>query len=174
MSFALSASFVLVVSYDFLDMLLVYFHVSRLVLFVLMKSCLIDGVVLYFAGLSVIYTPVEVAFIQNLVFYIETAYRTPDYGIWERGDKSNHGLPELNSSSIGMAKVREMNMFYIFVVTNLFDISCYGSEADIASRNIWKASSFRKLNSQCINKNARQFILIIKLLPQLSYCVFYW
>jgi len=27
-----------------------------------------------------------------------------DYGIWERGDKSNHGLPELNASSIGMAK----------------------------------------------------------------------
>lgn len=31
------------------------------------------------------------------------AYRTPDYGIWERGNKSNHGQPELNSSSIGMA-----------------------------------------------------------------------
>lgn len=28
-----------------------------------------------------------------------------DYGVWERGDKTNHGLPELNSSSIGMAKV---------------------------------------------------------------------
>ena len=31
------------------------------------------------------------------------AYRTPDYGIWERGNKINHGQPELNSSSIGMA-----------------------------------------------------------------------
>ena len=63
----------------------------------------------------------EVAFIQNLVFYIESAYVTPvsikmvdgitmcvsrkDYGIWERGDKTNNGQPELNSSSIGMAKV---------------------------------------------------------------------
>lgn len=27
-----------------------------------------------------------------------------DYGIWERGDKSNHGEMELNASSIGMAK----------------------------------------------------------------------
>ncbi len=27
-----------------------------------------------------------------------------DYGIWERGDKSNHGVRELNASSIGMAK----------------------------------------------------------------------
>ncbi|KAL3879258.1 hypothetical protein ACJMK2_031560 [Sinanodonta woodiana] len=56
------------------------------------------------SGLQIIYTLDEVAFIQNLVFYIETAYRNPDYGIWERGDKTNHGLPELNSSSIGMAK----------------------------------------------------------------------
>ena len=29
---------------------------------------------------------------------------TPDYGIWERGDKSNQSILELNSSSIGMAK----------------------------------------------------------------------
>jgi len=35
-----------------------------------------------------------------------------DYGIWERGDKTNHGLPELNSSSIGMAKVTwDIKMF---------------------------------------------------------------
>lgn len=62
--------------------------------------------------MDVIYTLDEVSFIQNLVFYIEKAYCTPvkfifiqDYGIFERGDKTNHGLPELNSSSIGMAKV---------------------------------------------------------------------
>lgn len=30
---------------------------------------------------------------------------TKDYGIWERGDKTNNGEPELNASSIGMAKV---------------------------------------------------------------------
>lgn len=57
------------------------------------------------SGLQIVYTLDEVAFVQNLVFYIECAYRTPDYGIWERGDKTNHGLPELNASSIGMAKV---------------------------------------------------------------------
>lgn len=28
-----------------------------------------------------------------------------DYGIWERGDKTNHGETELNATSIGMAKV---------------------------------------------------------------------
>lgn len=35
--------------------------------------------------------------------HVVGAYRTPDYGIWERGNKINHGQPELNSSSIGMA-----------------------------------------------------------------------
>ncbi|KAJ3070694.1 hypothetical protein HDU98_006295 [Podochytrium sp. JEL0797] len=54
------------------------------------------------AGTLVIFTMDEVNFIQNLVFYVERAYRTPDFGIWERGNKINHGTPELNSSSIGM------------------------------------------------------------------------
>ncbi|CAF0780748.1 unnamed protein product [Brachionus calyciflorus] len=72
----------------------------------------IDAVSLYLlclaemtaSGLQIIYTLDEVLFIQNLVFYIENSYQIPDYGIWERGDKTNHGLPELNASSIGMAK----------------------------------------------------------------------
>lgn len=44
------------------------------------------------------------AFIQNLVYYVERAYRTPDYGMWERGSKYNDGTPEIHASSIGMAK----------------------------------------------------------------------
>lgn len=56
------------------------------------------------SGLSIIWTQDEVAFIQNLTYYIERAYRTPDYGIWERGAKSNQGRVELNASSLGMAK----------------------------------------------------------------------
>ncbi|KFD68076.1 hypothetical protein M514_03413 [Trichuris suis] len=56
------------------------------------------------SGLQVVFSLDEVAFVQNLVFYIEHAYRIPDYGIWERGDKTNHGVPELNATSIGMAK----------------------------------------------------------------------
>ena len=35
------------------------------------------GFYFYFLGLQIIYTYDEVAFIQNLVFYIEMAYRTP-------------------------------------------------------------------------------------------------
>ena len=56
------------------------------------------------SGLHIIYTIAEVNFVQNLVYYIGRAYRTPDYGIWERGNKVNHGNAELNASSVGMAK----------------------------------------------------------------------
>ena len=56
------------------------------------------------SGLQIIYTQDEVAFIQNLVYYVERAYRTPDYGMWERGSKYNDGTPEIHASSIGMAK----------------------------------------------------------------------
>lgn len=56
------------------------------------------------SGLNIIYTIDEVNFVQNLVYYIGRTYRTPDYGIWERGNKINHGNAELNASSVGMAK----------------------------------------------------------------------
>jgi phosphorylase kinase alpha/beta subunit len=68
------------------------------------------------SGLQIIFTQDEVNVVQNLVYYIGRAYRTPDYGIWERGNKINHGKPELNASSVGMAKaaleaLRGINLF---------------------------------------------------------------
>uniref|UniRef100_A0A8C5LV49 Phosphorylase b kinase regulatory subunit n=1 Tax=Leptobrachium leishanense TaxID=445787 RepID=A0A8C5LV49_9ANUR len=68
------------------------------------------------AGLHIVFTLDEVAFIQNLVFYIEAAYKVADYGMWERGDKTNQGIPELNASSVGMAKaaleaIDELDLF---------------------------------------------------------------
>ncbi|WP_345970913.1 glycoside hydrolase family 15 protein [Sulfurimonas sp. HSL1-6] len=56
------------------------------------------------SGLQIIYSDDEVDFVQNLVHYISRTYATPDYGIWERGNKINHGDPEINCSSVGMAK----------------------------------------------------------------------
>ncbi|KAK0088116.1 hypothetical protein PV325_013112 [Microctonus aethiopoides] len=56
------------------------------------------------SGLQIIYTQDEVAFVQNLVYYVERAYRTPDYGMSERGSRYNDGTPEIHASSIGMAK----------------------------------------------------------------------
>ncbi|WP_150046252.1 glycoside hydrolase family 15 protein [Methylomonas rhizoryzae] len=56
------------------------------------------------SGLRIVFSLDEVNFVQNLVHYVSRTYRTPDYGIWERGNKMNHGIAELNASSIGMAK----------------------------------------------------------------------
>ena len=58
---------------------------------------------------------------QNLVYYVARAYRIPDYGIWERGDKGNHGLPERNASSIGMAKA---------ALEALEDLDLFGAHGD--------------------------------------------
>ncbi|KAM8894725.1 phosphorylase b kinase regulatory subunit alpha, liver isoform 2-T2 [Spinachia spinachia] len=68
------------------------------------------------SGLCIISNLDEVAFIQNLVFYIEAAYKVADYGMWERGDKTNQGIPELNGSSVGIAKaaleaIDELDLF---------------------------------------------------------------
>lgn len=35
------------------------------------------------------------------MYYVERAYRTPDFGMWERGSKYNDGTPEIHASSIG-------------------------------------------------------------------------
>lgn len=56
------------------------------------------------SGLKIVYTEDEVDFVQNLVHYISRSYCTPDYGIWERGNKINKGATEINCSSVGMAK----------------------------------------------------------------------
>jgi phosphorylase kinase alpha/beta subunit len=56
------------------------------------------------SGLRIVQTADEQAFVQNLVWYLAKAWRTPDYGIWERGHKRNEGVAEVNASSVGMAK----------------------------------------------------------------------
>jgi phosphorylase kinase alpha/beta subunit len=68
------------------------------------------------AGLRIVFTLDEVNFVQNLVHYIGRAYRTPDFGIWERGNKINNGAAEVNASSVGMAKaaLEAMNKLNLF------------------------------------------------------------
>lgn len=68
------------------------------------------------SGLRIVFTIDEVNFVQNLVHYIGRAYRSPDFGIWERGNKINHGIAEVNSSSVGMAKaaLEAMDGFNLF------------------------------------------------------------
>ncbi|VFV38192.1 phosphorylase b kinase regulatory subunit [Lynx pardinus] len=50
--------------------------------------------------------------VQGVTLYREKG----DYGMWERGDKTNQGIPELNASSVGMAKaaleaIDELDLF---------------------------------------------------------------
>ncbi|XP_066917591.1 phosphorylase b kinase regulatory subunit beta-like [Clytia hemisphaerica] len=68
------------------------------------------------SGLYIIFTIDEVNFIQNLVYYIERAYRIADYGIWECGTRYNDGHRELHASSVGMVKaaleaINGLNLF---------------------------------------------------------------
>ncbi|CAD5219602.1 unnamed protein product [Bursaphelenchus okinawaensis] len=65
---------------------------------------LLTLVQLTMGGVQIIYTMDEVAFLQNLVFYLERTYRTPDFGMWERGSRYNNGRTELHASSLGMVK----------------------------------------------------------------------
>ena len=46
---------------------------------------------------QIIFTTDEVGFVQNLVFYVERAYRTPDFGMWQRGSKYHNGATELHA-----------------------------------------------------------------------------
>ncbi|WP_449418065.1 glycoside hydrolase family 15 protein [Phormidium nigroviride] len=77
------------------------------------------------SGLHIVFTIDEVNFVQNLVYYIGRAYRTPDYGIWERGNKINHGSAELNASSVGMAKAA------LEAINNLDLFGVNGSQASV-------------------------------------------
>uniref|UniRef100_A0A0N5AMV2 Phosphorylase b kinase regulatory subunit n=1 Tax=Syphacia muris TaxID=451379 RepID=A0A0N5AMV2_9BILA len=77
------------------------------------------------SGLQIIRNFDEVKFVQNLIYYIETGYRTPDYGIWERGDKTNQGIRELNASSVGMAKAAMQ------AISDVGDLFGDGSKASV-------------------------------------------
>lgn len=68
------------------------------------------------SGLVIVQSLSEIDFIQSLVLYIHYAYRTPDFGVYERGDKNNRGIRELSACSVGMAKsalvaIRDLNLF---------------------------------------------------------------
>jgi phosphorylase kinase alpha/beta subunit len=79
------------------------------------------------AGLVVVTSQAQVAFVQNLIFYVSRAYRIADYGIWERGDKGNNGAPERNASSIGLVKA---------ALEALAGLDLYGPEGDGQAR-LW-------------------------------------
>ena len=86
------------------------------------------------SGLRLIYTIDEVNVVQNLVHYISRTYCTPDYGIWERGNKINHGATEINCSSVGMAKaaLEAMDGFNLYGNAAIQDAVIHVVPSDIA------------------------------------------
>ena len=90
------------------------------------------------SGLSIIWTRDEVNFVQNLIYYIERAYRTPDYGIWERGDKLNRGSVEINASSVGMAKA---------ALEALSGFNLFGARGSQESSCTWRRTTSRRRTS---------------------------
>jgi phosphorylase kinase alpha/beta subunit len=96
------------------------------------------------SGLRIIYTMDEVNFIQNLVHYVSKTYSTPDFGIWERGNKINHGDTEINGSSVGMAKaaLEAMNGFNLFGNVASQEAVIHVISSDIARSRFtsWNAS----------------------------------
>ena len=87
-------------------------------------------------GLTVVNSRHEADFVQNLVYYVARAYRIPDYGIWEQGDKGNHGFPERNASSIGMAKA---------ALEALEDLDLFGAHGDGSVRIVIPQGSLVRL-----------------------------
>ena len=116
------------------------------------------------AGLQIVFTLDEVAFVQNLIFYIETAYVTPDYGVWERGAKSNQGIRELNASSIGMAKAAldAMNKLDLFGA-NGSPVSVVHIMPDEAAR--CSAVLHSMLPRESISKETDSYILAVTGFP---------
>jgi len=118
------------------------------------------------SGLQIIYTMEEVCFIQNLVYYVERAYRTPDFGVWGRGTKYNVGQPEVNACTIGMAKaaLEAVNGFNLFGEAR-GNYSVLYADIDAHNRNL---RIFETLLPRCSNtKNTDA-----SLLPTISYPAF--
>lgn len=88
-------------------------------LFVLMLVQMTAG------GLTLVRSRDEVDFVQNLIWYLSRAYVIPDYGIWERGNKINHGVRELNASSLGL-------VLAALEAADGFDL--FGAEGDDSTR----------------------------------------
>uniref|UniRef100_A0A3P9N661 Phosphorylase b kinase regulatory subunit n=1 Tax=Poecilia reticulata TaxID=8081 RepID=A0A3P9N661_POERE len=118
------------------------------------------------SGLQIIYNTDEVSFIQNLVFFVERAYRVPDYGMWERGSKYNNGSTELHSSSVGLAKaaLEAINGFNLFGNQGC-SWSVIFVDLDAHNRNRQTLSSLLPRESRSHNTDAA-------LLPTISYPAF--
>lgn len=85
----------------------------------LQSGCKCSFIVIKKYSIGIIWLKIECSFSVNCVFKLLDPFcqcfatleldsfstSSQDYGMWERGDKTNQGITEINASSIGMAKV---------------------------------------------------------------------
>ena len=122
------------------------------------------------SGLQIIYTQDEVAFVQNLVYYVERAYRTPDYGMWERGSRYNDGTPEIHASSIGMAKsaLEAINGCNLFGEKGAsWSVIYVDIDAHNRNRSIFETMLPRESSSKVFKILYNQFFTMLKLVAQI-------
>uniref|UniRef100_A0A8D0T4F2 Phosphorylase b kinase regulatory subunit n=1 Tax=Sus scrofa TaxID=9823 RepID=A0A8D0T4F2_PIG len=111
------------------------------------------------SGLHIIHSLDEVNFIQNLVFYIEAAYKTADFGIWERGDKTNQGISELNASSVGMAKVTFLAFLNINSILNsILPRASTSKEVDASLLSVVSFPAFAVEDNQLVELTKQEII----------------
>uniref|UniRef100_A0A915E5Y7 Phosphorylase b kinase regulatory subunit n=1 Tax=Ditylenchus dipsaci TaxID=166011 RepID=A0A915E5Y7_9BILA len=115
-------------------------------------------------GTQIIYTSHEVAFLQNLVFYIERTYRTQglldkDFGMWERGNRYNTGVPELHASSLGLVKaaLESVNGFNAYGSSGTSDSVIY---VDIDGHNRNRTTFETVLPRESNSKNTDAALLL--------------
>ena len=65
------------------------------------------------------------------MYYIERAYRTPDYGMWERGSKENVGHKELNARWVQWYTCVHQSVLY-----NCKE-AFYGSMSNLQNMKYW-------------------------------------
>ncbi|XP_039260321.2 phosphorylase b kinase regulatory subunit beta-like [Styela clava] len=111
------------------------------------------------SGLQIVFNTDEVAFVQNLVYYLERSYRVPDFGMWGRGSKYNNGNPELHASAVGAAKaaLESVNGFNLFGKQHGAPWSVIWVDMDAHNRNRTVVDSL--LPKESISKNSDSAIL---------------
>lgn len=114
------------------------------------------------SGLQIIFTTDEVAFMQNLIFYLERSYRTSDFGLWGRGSKYNNGSAELHSSSVGAAKavLESANGFNLYGKSKGAPWSTLWVDIDAHNRNRICLDSMLPKESKSKNVDAAQILMI--------------
>nr|XP_018669619.1 phosphorylase b kinase regulatory subunit beta [Ciona intestinalis] len=119
------------------------------------------------SGLQIVFNTDEVAFVQNLVYYLERSYRVPDFGLWERGSKYNNGSCELHASSVGAAKaaLESANGFNLFGKQRGAPWSVLWVDIDAHNRNRTVMDSLLPRESNSKNTDAA-------LLPTVSFPFF--